>query len=132
MLDVIATIFLLIFVVWSYFALRQTGQRLEDPTDQTVVALEDLAEVCRLAPDGVYVLFTVRQSGNDHQARRVFDTAEDAIAAGVTTFKRSGIPFVQVVQNSAERFEFERPFHDHRGRAEGKKVGSIEIVRVDP
>lgn len=131
-MDVIATILLIAFVVWSYFALRQTGSKYQNPTDETVVDFDQLPGLSRLVPDGIYVLFTVRQSGNEHQERRVFATAQEAIAAGVTTLKRSGIPFVRIDQNTAERFEFARPFHCHRGRAEGKKVGSIEIVRVDP
>lgn len=131
-MEVIAGVILIAFVGWYYFFLRDTQSKHEDPTDQTVVDYDQLAGLCRLVPEGVYVVFTIRQSGYEHQERRAFASANEAIAAGVSTFKRSGIPYVRIRQNTAERFEFSRPFHDHRGRAEGKKVGSIEIVRVDP
>lgn len=115
----------------SYFSLRGTQARHENPADQTVVDFDQLPSLCRLRPDGLYVLFTLRQSGNEHQERRAFETIDAAIAAGISTMKRSGIPYVRIRNNTAERFEFGRPFHDSRGRAEGKKVGWVEIVRVE-
>lgn len=127
---IFSVLLIVLLVLWLYFSLRSAQRGHEDPADETFVDFEQLPSLCRLGPGGRYVVLTLRQSGNEHQDRRVFDNAAGAINAGVATLKRSGVPYVRITYNTSERFEFGRPFHDHRGRAEGKKVGWIEIVRL--
>ena len=54
----------------------------------------------------------------------------DSGSLATSTMNRARIEEVRIVQNTEDRFEVERAVHDHRGKAEGKKVGSFEIVRI--
>lgn len=119
------------FIILLYFTLRKKQKAHDNPADQTVVDYDQLHDICRLEDGGQYVVITYRQSGNEHQDRRLYDSIESAITAGATTMIRSQIPYVLIRHNDAKHFEFGRPFHDARGRQEGKKVGWIEIVRVE-
>ena len=100
------------------------------PSGPDYVDFHELPGLCRLGEGQAYVLLTMRQSGKAHQEQRVFDDAHEALVAGIATLRRAQVPYVKIVQNTVDRFEISRPFHDHRGRAEGKKVGWIEIVRI--
>lgn len=119
-----------VFLIVVIRSMSKTDKQHEDPNDKIVVDLDQLRGLCKLAPGEAYVVFTTRQSGYEHQPRRAFATIDEAVAAGVSTMKRARIPFAKIIQNTGDRFEFCRPYHDHFGRAEGKKVASIEVVRV--
>lgn len=79
---------------------------------------------------GNFRLRILRQSGNPQKDDQYFDNADKAIKAAVTTFKRSKIDYVVITANEAPHFNFRRSYHHHRGKAEGKKVGSVEITRM--
>ncbi len=129
-MTILGVIGAIIFFIIAWMQVAKTQREHEDPTNTTVVDLDQLRDLCQLGPGQAYVVFTTRQSGYEHQPRRAFLTIDEALAAGISTMKRSKIAYVRIAQNTVERFEFTRPFHNHFGRAEGKKVGSIEIVRV--
>jgi hypothetical protein len=128
------TVMGLLIAVVSWMSFRKPPSREPTitplPSGDAYVDFDELPGLCRLGPGQGYVLFTLRQSGNEQQERRVFEDAQEALAAGIATLRRAQVPYAKVVQNTVDRFEISRPFHDHRGRAEGKKVGWIEIVRV--
>ncbi len=120
---------LFIAVVWAVLVGSQ--RRHQDPEDQTVLDLDQIAGVSNLTGPGPFGVFVFRQSGNPHQDPKVYETADAAIAAAVSTFRRSQIPFARIRQNTEAVLEFVRPYHDARGRKEGKKVGWIVIERLD-
>ncbi|QSF55199.1 hypothetical protein [Brevundimonas fontaquae] len=80
------------FVIATLSMMSKTTKRHEDPNDKVVVDLDQLRGLCNLAPGQAYVVFTTRQSGYEHQPRRVFKSIDEALAAGVSTMKRARIP----------------------------------------
>ncbi|MFT4195825.1 hypothetical protein [Ottowia sp.] len=80
---------------------------------------------------GGYVVETYRQSGNTHQGPRYFGSAAGAIAAAMTTFRRGRINEVLIHESTPALLSFRRPFHDHFGHHEGRKLGWIDIRRID-
>ena len=125
--SVVGAVFLLIL----YFTSRpEKGSREEAfaNTEETkILSLEELPALSQLTGSGAFVVRTLRQSGNAHQEDRVFADSKLALQAAISTFRRSKIEFVVVVANTQVELSFRRPWHDHRGRSEGKKVGWIEI-----
>lgn len=109
--------------------IRMIQARHENPADNRVVHFDQLEGLSNLSEPGPWVIHFYRQSGNPHQDGRIFTHASDAIAAGITVMRRSQIPYVAIRRNAADHLDFGRPFHDHRGRAEGKKLGWVEISR---
>lgn len=105
--------------------------KLADPENQTVVYLDELPGLVALQGSGLYVLNLYRQSGNLYADGKVFDTPADAVAAAMSTFRRAQIDSVAIQINTADKLDVSRAFFSHRGRAEGKKVGAFEIIRVD-
>jgi hypothetical protein len=105
--------------------------RLRDPNDHSVVYLHQVEEIASLSCDGPFLVRTYRQSGNLHQDDRVTDCAGFAVKAAVTTLRRAKIDYVVVSKNTPSALTLTRPFHCHRGRAEGKKIGWIEIHAAD-
>ena len=59
-----------------------------------------------------------------------YDSHQEAIRAAVTTFRRARIEYAVVVKNTETEFVFQRPYHSHRGRQEGKKVSRVEIYGI--
>jgi len=98
--------------------------------EKPFVDLQSIASQSKLSEEGRYVVQTFRQSGNPHQEDRFFNSASQAIAAATSTFKRSKIDSLIVHQSTEDLLSVRRPFHDHRGRNEGKKVGWIDIRRL--
>lgn len=113
-----------------FLIVSQQSKRLADPKDQTVVYLDDLAPLVMLEMGGAFVLNTYRQSGNPYSDGKVYETPDAALAAALATFRRAKIDEVAIRLNTANRLDVSRAFFDHRGRAEGKKVGAFEIIRV--
>ena len=118
----------IIGILWAFMAATQS--KLDDPTDHTVVHLDELESLVALEPTGTFVLNLYRQSGNIYADGRVFETREAALAAGFSTFRRAKIDAVVIRTNTANNLDVSRAFFNHRGRAEGKKVGSLEVIRV--
>ena len=112
-----------------YFASNQS-KKLANPIDQSVVYLDELPSLIILCDDGAFVLNVYRQSGNPHADGKVFESRDAAIAAALSTFRRAQIDAVAVHENTTNKLNVSRAFFDNRGRAEGKKVGAFEIIRV--
>lgn len=123
---------LLVFVVAAIslitYAIQQ--KKLRDPDDATIVELDDLPLLSCLQANGQFLLRTIRQSGNPQKDDMLYVSPYEAVNAGVTTFRRANIEYAIVVKNTDTEFVFRRPYHSHRGRQEGKKVGRIEIYKV--
>jgi len=62
---------------------------------------------------------------------QIFDSYEAAIKAATTTFKRAKIEYAFITANTETEFFFRRAYYHHGGSAEGKKVGSVEIYKVE-
>lgn len=101
--------------------------RLRNPRDNRVVYLEQVPHISTLDGSGPFLIRAYRQSGNLQQDDRIADDPSQAVKAAVSTLKRAGIPYVCVTKNSEALLCLRRPFHCHRGRAEGKKVGWVEV-----
>lgn len=71
-----------------------------------------------------------RQSGNVHTDYDVTGDAAEAIKKTISTFRRAKINAVNIRQNTLTTFSISRMYHDHHGRAEGKKVGSATIIAL--
>jgi len=105
-------------------------RKLEDPEDATVVELENLSLVCKLRQYDQYLLRTIRQSGNLQKDDFEYYSPQEAVRAAVATFRRARIEYAVVVKNTETEFVFQRPYHSHRGRQEGKKVSRVEIYGI--
>lgn len=128
--DVIGYGLLAVMLIGSAIAVSQAGARLDDPNDRDAIYLEQLPAVALLSGTGRFAIRVLRQSGNLH-AKHEAASAAEAIDAAMTTFRRAKIEAVHISQNSEAVLRFARMFHSHRGSAEGKKVGAVEIVRID-
>lgn len=117
-------------MVVSLVVLVLQQQKLDDPNNTEVVYLDQLSGLCNLTKPGKYMLRTLRQSGNLQKDDQIYNSLESALKAGISTFKRAKIEYVVISKNTESIFGFRRPYHNHRGTKEGKKVGSIEIHRV--
>lgn len=126
----LVSILFLIVVVVGLVAASNQQKKLADPENTEVVYLEQIPSVAQLSGSGRFRLRTYRQSGNLQKDDVEFNSAADAIKAGVSSFKRSKIPYVVIRTNTNNMLAFSRPNHCHRGRHEGKKMGAIEIVRI--
>ncbi|MCR9189758.1 MAG: hypothetical protein NXH96_13295 [Alteromonadaceae bacterium] len=128
--EVIALVVLVGLMVAGFIAMLNHQQKLDDPDNTEVVYLDQLIEICAIRGLGNFRLRILRQSGNPQKDDQYFDNADKAIKAAVTTFKRAKIDYVVITANEAPHFNFRRPYHHHGGKAEGKKVGSVEITRM--
>lgn len=106
-------------------------RQLDDPDDDSVVYLDQLKDTSSLQHGGKYLVRILRQSGNLQKDDQIFESPEKAIGAAITTFKRAKIDYVFIEKNTEVEFWFRRPYHHHGGKAEGKKVGSVEIYKVE-
>lgn len=125
----------IIVVIWWLTSRPEPGSReaafVTTPKTE-IVPLEAITSLSTMKDPGPFLVRTYRQSGNLHQADRIVETADEALRAATSTFRRSRIAFVVVVAANEYEFSFRRPWHDHRGHREGKKVGWIEIHRASP
>ena len=126
----LVSILFLVIVAVSLVAASNQQKMLKDPENTEVVYLEQVSSVARMRGRGRFLLKTYRQSGKRQKDDAVFNSAAEAIAAGVSSFKRSKIQYVVIRTNTSNMLYFSRPYHCHRGRQEGRKMGAIEIVRV--
>ncbi len=120
---------IMVLITWAITSKRE--RQLDDPNDDSVVYLNQLIKTSTLQRGGTYLLRVLRQSGNLQKDDQVFDTHEAAIKAATTTFKRAKIEYAFITKNTTTEFFFRRPYHHHGGSAEGKKVGSIEIYKIE-
>ena len=129
--DAIGYVLLGVFILGSFVALLIQQKKLDDPNNDEVVYLDQLLALSKLSGKGFFILRTLRQSGNLQKEDREFTDFREAIAAGISTFKRAKIEYVMISKNDGNSFVVRRPYWNHRGRSEGKKVGSFEVYRVD-
>ncbi len=128
--EVIGLVLLAGVLIASFIAMLNQEQKLDNPDNTEVVYLDQLIGLCAMRGMGNFRLRVLRQSGNSQKNDQYFDNADKAIKAAVTTFKRAKIDYVVITANEAPHFSFRRPYHHHGGKAEGKKVGSVEITRM--
>ncbi|MGY0564450.1 MAG: hypothetical protein ACW7DQ_13335 [Paraglaciecola chathamensis] len=128
---IVGLILSVIMAIITWATIFKREQHLDDPNDDSVVYLDQLVATSTLQCGGKYLLRVLRQSGNLQKDDQVFDTHEAAIKAAISTFKRAKIEYAFITKNTNVEFFFRRPYHHHGGSAEGKKVGSIEIYKID-
>lgn len=115
----------------SWWAVNESHRRLDDPNDDRTLHLEQLPGKLALAGFGIFRVVIYRQSGNVHAEKIVTGTAQDALAVALATFRRAKIDAVHVGANTDAELRIGRLYHDHRGRAEGKKVGKAHITLIE-
>ncbi|MXO58890.1 hypothetical protein GRI89_04965 [Altererythrobacter salegens] len=118
-------------LIFSWWAMEESHRRLDDPNDDRTLYLDQLPGKLALFPTGTYRVTVIRQSGNVHAEHIVTGTAQDALAAVLATFRRAKIPAVHIGTNTETELRIGRLYHDHRGRKEGKKVGSAHIALLE-
>ncbi|NQS80537.1 hypothetical protein [Pantoea agglomerans] len=128
---IIGILGLLAIAAVGFASMNAKQKAADDPSNKDVVYLEQLFEVANLDVDSKYLVIIYRQSGNIQQKDKIYSSANDAIKAAITTFKRAKIPFVSITENSTDKLSFSRPWHSHKGSSEGKKVGSVLIMRMN-
>ncbi|MDF7776923.1 hypothetical protein P1X14_16820 [Sphingomonas sp. AOB5] len=94
-----------------------------------LVDLEEVPAICVLHGWGRFHVVVFRQSGNVH-AEHIETSATDALSRALSTFRRAKIDQARVIRNDEDALHFYRPYHDHRGSSEGKKVGWVQISRL--
>lgn len=117
-------------VIGVFVVMLNQQQKLDDPNNTEVVYLDQLPQVCGLTEPGNFRVRIFRQSGNLQKDDQFFTSVGDAIKVATSTFKRAKIDYVVITTNEEANFSFRRPYHDHRGVKEGKKVGKVEIRRM--
>lgn len=111
------------------WAMSESHARLDDPDDDRTLYLDQLPAKANL--EGSCFQVTIyRQSGNVHAEDIITGPASSAIARLLATFRRAGIQAVHVPKNTRTELSIGRLYHDHRGRAEGKKVGRATIMQL--
>lgn len=128
---IIGILGLLAIAAVGFASMNAKQKAADDPSNKDVVYLEQIFEVANLDVDSKYLVIIYRQSGNIQQKDKIYSSAKDAIKAAVTTFKRAKIPFVSITENSTDKLSFSRPWHSHKGSAEGRKVGAVLIMRMN-
>jgi len=135
--QILGIILLVGVIVIAFFKMTFDAQKLNDPNDTSVVYLDQIASVAKLKAASAFGLRIYRQSGYLQQDDREFSEANGetdpskVIAEAIKTFRRAKIDYVVIDQNTETILEFSRPYHDHRGVKEGKKVGSCVIIAID-
>lgn len=127
---VFGCIALVIIAVIGMWHTNSVQNAAADPSDDSVVTLSELQRISNLPDDGQFVVSIYRQSGNLQQDEKIYTSSSAAIKAVCATFSRAKIDFVVIDRNDTSQFNFRRPWHSHRGTAEGKKVGRANIRRM--
>lgn len=128
---IIGILGLLVIAAVGFASMSAKQKAADDPANKDVVYLDQIFEVANLDDASKYLVIIYRQSGNIQQKDKIYSSANDAIKAAITTFKRAKIPFVSITENSVDRLSFSRPWHSHKGASEGRKVGSVLIARMN-
>lgn len=99
-----------------------------DPEDTSASEVADLGKKTHIF-GGPWTITFLRQSGGVYRMDFAATEAE-AIAKVQSAFRRAGINVVRLPKNHQDGFKAIRAIHDHRGRAEGKKLGGAMVERV--
>lgn len=114
----------------TFFAILKRGNAADDPSNADYIRPEKLSGAVDLLENCEYQLSFFRQSGNEYKAPVVVRFASEAISLLTSTLKRAKIDNLQVITNSEKELNIKRATHSHGGKAEGKKLGRIEIKAV--
>jgi hypothetical protein len=114
-------------VLLMIFVAFETQRQLEDQANRRVIYLDELPTSVQLFGLGVFQVIFFRQSGNVHAERVVHGDSRDALRVIMQTFRRAKIEAVAVTHDTPFELEVWRAFHNHRGRAEGKRVGGAKV-----
>ncbi|MET1257189.1 hypothetical protein [Aliikangiella maris] len=128
---IVGLIIAVAMAIVSWVTIYSRQRQLDDPSDDSVVYFYQLIDVCKLQPSGKYLLRVLRQRGNLQKDDQIFSSYESAIKAAVSTFKRAKIECAYITKNTEVEFFFRRPYCHHGGSAEGKKVGSVELYKIE-
>jgi hypothetical protein len=120
---------IVIVILIGFVAASNAEKALDDPSDKQRVYVEQLPALVVLAGAGTFQIRIIRQSGYVHSEYQAF-SASSALSQAMATFRRAKIDAIRISRNTPDELHFNRLFYSHRGRAEGKKVGSVEITRV--
>lgn len=103
--------------------------QVSDPKNSTAVLLEQVERLSKLKRHAsLYTVVITRQSGNEYKPDQMYDNYDDALNSMLSTFRRSCIEDVRIAENTGECINIHRSMHCHRGKAEGKKVGTGVIM----
>ena len=132
--QILGLILLVVLIIAATIKVVFDKQKLVDPDDTSVVYLDELTEISLLEPSQRFFLRIYRQSGNLQQDDREASDPSGklvepkiVIKEAIKTFRRAKIDYVIVEKNDSKNLNFRRPYHDHRGVKEGKKVGGCMI-----
>jgi hypothetical protein len=113
------------FMFWQATAASKTAA---DPEDTSASEVGDLGKKTHLV-GGPRTITFLRQSGGVYRMDFAATKAE-AIAKVQSAFRRAGINVVRLPKNHQDGFKATRVMHDHRGHAEGKKLGGAMVERM--
>lgn len=128
--DIVGYVLLGGLMLIMLFVTIEAENALKDPNNTNVVYLEQLPSLALLAGSGEWLVTIYRQSGNVHSATTVRGDASAALQVAMTTMRRAKIDSIGIRVNEDGHLYFNRLFHNHRGRNEGKKVGGARIQRT--
>ena len=123
-------VFIIGFVIFALFIAMFKLSQLNDPDNTEVVTPEQLTSLS-LLKQGACQAVLIRQSGNVYRELGQFEAPEAALIDVLKSFRRAKIDAISISQNTPERLEVHRIFHNHRGRQEGKKLGGALIISLD-
>lgn len=115
------------FMFWQSTAASKAAA---DPDDRSASSVADLARKTMLS-GGPWAITFLRQSGGVYRLDFAA-TESEAIYKVQSAFRRAGIDIVRLHKNAPDGFRAIRAMHDHRGRAEGKKLGGAVVERAAP
>jgi|688.fasta_scaffold329904_1 hypothetical protein len=125
--EIVAVILLVVVMIVAAVC---SQARLNDPNDKEAIHTHEIESVCKLAPNGIFRVSIIRQSGNLYKDPETIASREDSILRVSKTFERAKIDALWIHENTPERFKGWRLAHSDRGSAEGKKVGGFLIERI--
>ena len=135
--QILGLVLLIGVIAIAFFKMLLDVKKLDDPNDSSVVYIDQIASVANLKSSRAFGVRIYRQSGHLQQDDREFSSENEqtdpslVINEAIKTFRRAKIEYVVIDQNTEIILEFSRPYHDHRGVKEGKKVGSCVIVAIN-
>ncbi len=127
--DVISLISLGLFLALALVAWLHQLNKLNDQDDYSVVYCSQLPGLMQMS-DGPVRATLLRQSGNLYRELGEFDAASSALDEVLKSLNRAKIDSVMVRENNENLLEIWRAFRNHKGRAEGKKLGGATIKKV--
>jgi len=126
---VLIVIFALIALATPFMASLNSGNA-NDATAGTVVEVEDLSQIAKLASHELYDVGFWRQSGNLHRVGSAAVSREVAVKEIKSALRRAKIADVRVEVNTTTELTVWRAIYHGRGPQEGKRLGGATIKKV--